>query len=175
MAEIFLSLGTNLGDRLDNLRRALQCLTPQVHILQLSSIYETPPWGYTEQPAFLNLVLRGETELEPQALLDFLKSCEQKLGRQPSFRYGPRLIDLDILAYEDRILETPGLILPHPHLHERAFVLVPLCEIAPNWKHPRLGRSALDLLTACDTTGIRKVATLGLESSDQPLKSLHFP
>ncbi|MEJ5240086.1 MAG: 2-amino-4-hydroxy-6-hydroxymethyldihydropteridine diphosphokinase [Anaerolineales bacterium] len=175
MAEIFLSLGTNLGDRLENLRRALECIAAQVHILQLSSVYETPPWGYTEQPAFLNLVLRAETELEPQALLDFLKSCEKKLGRQPSFRYGPRLIDLDILAYEDRIVETPNLILPHPHLHERAFVLVPLCEIAPDWKHPRLGQRAIELLAACDPTDIRKVAILDLESKDHPLKPIPFP
>lgn len=160
MAEVFLALGTNLGDRLENLHRALDCIATKIQILQVSSVYETPPWGYTEQPPFLNLVLCGQTELEPQSLLEFLKSCEQALGRKPTFRYGPRLIDLDILAYEDRILETPTLILPHPHLHERAFVLVPLHEIAPDWRHPRIGKNVSELLAACDVSGIHQVGQI---------------
>lgn len=162
MAEVLIALGTNLGDRLENLRRALDCIAAKVQIIRVSSVYETPPWGYTEQPPFLNLVLSGQTELEPQPLLEFLKSCEQALGRRPTFRYGPRLIDLDILAYEDRILETPTLTLPHPHLHERAFVLVPLHEIAPNWTHPRLGKSVSELLAICDVNGIRRVGQIFL-------------
>ncbi|MFO3796946.1 MAG: 2-amino-4-hydroxy-6-hydroxymethyldihydropteridine diphosphokinase [Anaerolineales bacterium] len=162
MAEVFIALGTNLGDRLENLRRALECIAAKVQIVRLSSIYETSPWGYTEQPPFLNLVLSGQTELQPQPLLEFLKSCEQALGRRPTFRYGPRLIDLDILAYEDRILETPTLTLPHPHLHERAFVLVPLHEIAPNWIHPRLGKSVSELLATCEVSGIRRIGQIFL-------------
>ncbi|MFN3741509.1 MAG: 2-amino-4-hydroxy-6-hydroxymethyldihydropteridine diphosphokinase [Anaerolineales bacterium] len=162
MAEVLLALGTNLGDRLENLRRALDCLAAKVQIVRVSSVYETPPWGYTEQPPFLNLVLSGQTELEPQPLLEFLKSCEQALGRWPTFRYGPRLIDLDILAYEDRILETPTLTLPHPHLHERAFVLVPLHEIAPNWTHPRLGKSVSELLATCEVGGMRRIGQIFL-------------
>lgn len=162
MAEVLIALGTNLGDRLENLRRALDYIAAKVQIVRVSSVYETPPWGYTEQPPFLNLVLSGQTELEPQPLLEFLKACEQALGRRPTFRYGPRLIDLDILAYEDRILETPTLTLPHPHLHERAFVLVPLHEIAPNWTHPRLGKSVSELLVACDVSGIRRIGQIFL-------------
>ncbi len=163
MAEIFLSLGTNLGNRMENLQKALEYIAAKVKILQCSSVYETPPWGYSEQPPFLNLVLRGQTDLEPQPLLEFLKACEQALGRQPTFRYGPRLIDIDILAYEDRILETPMLTLPHPRLHERAFVLVPLCEIAPDWVHPRLHKRAVELLRETDPAGIRCIAGPSLE------------
>jgi 2-amino-4-hydroxy-6-hydroxymethyldihydropteridine diphosphokinase len=168
MAEVFLLLGTNLGDRLQNLHKALKCIALEVKILQCSSIYETLPWGYTEQPLFLNLVLRGQTDREPQALLEFLKACEQALGRQPGFRYGPRLIDLDILAFEDRVLETPALTLPHPRLHERAFVLVPLCEIAPDWVHPRLQKRALELLKETDAGGIQRIAPPPLEPSFFP-------
>jgi len=168
MAEVFLSLGTNLGDRLQNLHKALKCIAPEVKILQCSSIYETLPWGYTEQPLFLNLVLRSQTDREPQALLEFLKACEQALGRQPGFRYGPRLIDLDILAFEDRVLETPVLTLPHPRLHERAFVLVPLCEIAPDWVHPRLQKRAVELLKETDAGGIQRIAPPPLEPSFFP-------
>lgn len=158
MPIIYLALGTNLGERAANLHAAVAALPPAVHVLTESPIYETPPWGYTEQPAFLNMALRGETGLSPQALLDFLKTLESSLGRQVSFRWGPRLIDLDILFYDDLVLNTPPLIIPHPRLHERAFVLVPLADIAPGLVHPLLGKPIAKLLAGCDTHGMRLFA-----------------
>ncbi|MCS7010182.1 MAG: 2-amino-4-hydroxy-6-hydroxymethyldihydropteridine diphosphokinase [Anaerolineales bacterium] len=155
MTNIFLALGTNLGDRLKNLQRALTALPPSVHVLRSSPIYETSPWGITDQPEFLNMVIEGETKLSPLDLLRFLKDLERQLGRTPSLRYGPRLIDLDILFYDELLLDTPELTIPHPRLHERAFVLVPLADLAPDFLHPRLGRPVRDLLMAVERTGIR--------------------
>ena len=155
-AHIFLSLGTNLGDRPANLRQAVDLLAQTVQVKTISSIYETDPWGYTDQPAFLNQVLMGETLLSPMDVLSHLKQMEIRLGRTPTFRYGPRLIDLDILFYEDLMLELPGLTLPHPQLHKRAFVLVPLVEIAPDLVHPIFGKTVKDLLQEIDSQGIRK-------------------
>jgi len=156
MPIIYLALGTNLGDRLANLRAALAALPPSVVCRQSSPIYETPPWGLTDQPAFLNMVLRGETDLEPAALLEHLKRLETELGRAPAVRWGPRLIDMDILFYDDLILDIPGLTIPHPRLHERAFVLVPLADIAPDLVHPVLGKPVRELLVAVDTTGVKR-------------------
>lgn len=145
---IYLALGTNLGDRLANLRAAIAALAPQARVEAESRIYETEPWGFTEQPAFLNMVLRAETDLAPADLLSFLKNLEADLGRAPTFRNGPRLIDIDILFYDDLILDTPPLIIPHPRLHERDFVLVPLADIAPDFVHPLLNQSIRALLDA---------------------------
>ncbi len=153
MPTVTLALGANLGDRPANLRAALAALSPSVVARQSSPIYETPPWGLTDQPAFLNMVLRGETDLEPAALLEHLKRLEIELGRAPSVRWGPRLIDMDILFYDDLVLDIPGLTIPHPRLHERAFVLVPLADIAPDLVHPVLGKPVRELLAAVDTTG----------------------
>ncbi len=147
---VFLSLGTNLGNRVENLRAALQALLPVVVIQAVSPVFETPPWGFTEQPAFLNMVVQGNTETDPLALLARLKSIEADLGRQPSFRYGPRLIDLDILFYGNQVFEQEHLTIPHPRLQERAFVLVPLAELAPGLRHTLLGKTASELLSAVD-------------------------
>lgn len=143
---IYLALGTNLGDRPANLRAALAALEPRVRIEAESRIYETPPWGFLDQPAFLNMALRAETDLSPADLLTFLKKLETDLGRAPTFRNGPRLIDIDILFYDDLVLDTPPLVIPHPRLHERDFVLVPLADIAPDFIHPLLHQSIRALL-----------------------------
>ncbi len=152
---VFIALGTNMGDRLENLDQAIAALPPEVQPIQVSSVYETPPWGFQDQPAFLNAVLKGETRLKPGPLLRYLKETEVRLGRKPSFQNGPRLIDLDVLFYNDRIVELPGLSIPHPRLHERAFVLVPLADLAPDLVHPRLLHTVREMLQAVDQSGVR--------------------
>jgi len=136
---VYLALGANLGDRLAALSAAAAALPPAVMVAARSPVYETPPWGFTDQPAFLNQALRAATALSPLALLAYLKQIEARLGRQPTIRNGPRVIDLDILFYDDLNLSTPVLTIPHPRLHERAFVLQPLTAIAPDLRHPVLG------------------------------------
>lgn len=154
MPTIYLALGANLGDRMENIWRAVAALPPAVSVTALSSVYETPPWGYTDQPAFLNMALASETELDPLALLAFLKKLETDLGREKTFRNGPRLIDMDILFYDDLVFDQSELIIPHPRLHERAFVLIPLNDIAPDLMHPVLKRTIRDLLKEVDTKGV---------------------
>jgi len=148
MAKIGLSLGTNLGDRVDNLRRAVDALSSIVTLGPLSSLYQTAPLYVTDQPAYLNMAALAESDLSPQALLEMAKELETRLGRQPSRRYGPRLIDIDLLFVGDQMMETPRLTLPHPRLSERRFVLVPLTEIDPFWLHPQSRRSAAQMLAA---------------------------
>ncbi|MFH2038084.1 MAG: 2-amino-4-hydroxy-6-hydroxymethyldihydropteridine diphosphokinase [Chloroflexota bacterium] len=152
---IFLALGTNLGDRLVNLETALECMSPGVIVHKRSSIYETPPWGFTDQPAFLNMVVQAETQFSPWKLLKTIKKLEGGMGRQPTFRNGPRLIDIDILFYDDITSEQPGLVIPHPCIQERAFVLVPLAEIAPDYLHPVLQVTIQDLLTRVESLDIK--------------------
>lgn len=157
MTDVYIALGTNLGDRVANLAAARQALEPEVQVLAASPIYETPPWGVVDQPAFLNQVVHGRTRLAARPLLDLLKSLEAGLGRQPGIRYGPRLIDLDILFYGDAVVDEPGLTIPHPRLAERAFVLVPLADLAPDLRHPALDVSVAELLRRVDRTGIQPV------------------
>jgi 2-amino-4-hydroxy-6-hydroxymethyldihydropteridine diphosphokinase len=161
MPLIYLALGTNLGDRFANLLAAIAGLPPAVRLQAQSPVYETPPWGLTSQPAFLNMVLKGETDLVPPALLAHLKRLETKLGRQPAVHWGPRLIDMDILFYDELILNTPELTIPHPHLQERAFVLVPLADLEPDLIHPVLGKPVSQLLAAVDTTGVKRYEPTG--------------
>jgi 2-amino-4-hydroxy-6-hydroxymethyldihydropteridine diphosphokinase len=153
---VTLALGTNLGDRPGNLRAAITALAPTVTVLRQSFIYETLPWGVIDQPSFLNMVISGKTRQKPQELLKNLKELETQLGRVPSIHYGPRKIDIDILFYDNLLFESPELTLPHPHLHERAFVLVPLADLMPEQIHPLLGKTIRQLLAEMDTTGVKR-------------------
>jgi 2-amino-4-hydroxy-6-hydroxymethyldihydropteridine diphosphokinase len=152
--QLYLSLGTNLGDRLTNLLIAITNLPPKVNPVIRSSIYESEPWGYSDQPVFLNQVIKAATDLEPLDLLAYVKSTEVQMGRQETFRFGPRLIDLDILFYDELVLETPLLTIPHPRIAERAFILVPLAEIAPDLLHPILGKSIQQIKTGVDSSSV---------------------
>lgn len=138
MAVTYLALGSNLGDREKNLHQALDRIAEFVDITRLSSIYETEPWGVRDQPWFLNMVCAGMTNLAPVDLLRRAKRIENEMGRTEGIRFGPRPIDIDILFYDRVIVLSPALTIPHPRLQERAFVLIPLAEIAPSLVHPRL-------------------------------------
>ncbi|RPI90300.1 MAG: 2-amino-4-hydroxy-6-hydroxymethyldihydropteridine diphosphokinase [Chloroflexi bacterium] len=155
---VYLALGSNLDDRLANLKQAIASLTPQLDVKKKSPVYETLPWGYEAQPKFLNQVVRAKTYLEPEPLLKHLKRLEVALGRKESFPNGPRLIDIDILFYDELILHSPSLVIPHPRLHERAFVLLPLMDIDPELVHPVNKKSVREMLAACSLAGIEKLA-----------------
>lgn len=161
----YLGLGTNLGERRKNLEKAAELLfrspsgplnhgrlKPACHLqpLRSSSVYETAPWGYANQPDFLNCVLEVETGLTSDQLLDITQGVEREMGREWSLRYGPRVIDVDILFYGAITIEQANLQIPHPRLHQRAFVLAPLAELAPELTHPVLGLTVLEMMTEVD-------------------------
>lgn len=155
---VYLALGSNLDDRLANLKQAITALSPQMEVKAKSRVYETPPWGYTDQPMFLNQVIKANTYLEFEPLLKHIKRLEIALGRKPSLKNGPRLIDIDILFYDDLVLNTPSLVIPHPHMHERGFVLLPLMDIAPDLVHPVHKKSVREMIASCDVSSIREFA-----------------
>ncbi len=158
MHTIYLGLGSNQGDRRGNLAAALQHLREVIDIDTISSVYETEPVGYLDQPRFLNMVCEGKTWLAAEELLTYVKAIEVTVGRQPSFRNGPRVIDIDILFYDDLQLQQENLVLPHPRMSERAFVLVPLAEIAPDIVDPTSGKTAQELSHSISHDGVEKIS-----------------
>lgn len=155
---VYLALGSNLGDRLANLKQAINSLTPQMDVKAKSHVYETPPWGYEDQPTFLNQVIKAKTYLDPEPLLKHLKRLEVALGRKETVRNGPRVIDIDILFYDDIVLNESTLTIPHPRLHERAFVLLPLMDIDPELVHPVNKKTVREMAAGSDAAGIVKFA-----------------
>ena len=161
---VYLCLGSNMGDRRSNLLDALQLLGERLTLERISSLYETIPLGYEEQPLFLNAVCRAATEIGPFQLLSVIKGIEVALGREPSFRNAPRPIDVDLLLYGDLIIESPQLMIPHHLLEERAFVLIPLAEVGPDLVHPISGRSIGDLASGVQgRDGVRKIGELRIK------------
>ncbi len=161
MVTVYLALGSNLGDRMGNLGSAVERLSKKLTVKKVSSVYETAPLYFKEQPLYLNAALSAMTKLDPFQLLHFVKGVEGDLGRQSSFRNAPRIIDIDILFYGRRIIETPGLTVPHPRIAERAFVLAPLAEIAPSMVHPVLRKRVSELLAAVGgLDGVKKFGEL---------------
>ncbi|MFQ6039217.1 MAG: 2-amino-4-hydroxy-6-hydroxymethyldihydropteridine diphosphokinase [Candidatus Poribacteria bacterium] len=163
MSLVYISFGSNLGDRLKNIRSGLQFISRNrlITITKTSSLYETEPVGYENQGYFLNGVIEMETYITPHRLLSVLKRAERKIGRKRRRRWGPREIDFDILLYNQKCVDTPSLIIPHPRMHERGFVLVPLVEIAPKVIHPIFKKSVQQLLVKlADTKGVKFFGTL---------------
>ncbi len=151
---VYLSLGSNIGKRLNNLQTAIKLLKESgFNVIKTSSIYETSPWGVTTQPKFLNLVLKGKTKLSPEELLKKIRQTEKEMGRKKAEKWGPRIIDIDILFYDKKILKSKTLTIPHPQLHERTFVLVPLKEIAPRLAHPILKQTPQQMLDDANDKG----------------------
>jgi len=160
MKKVFLGIGTNLGDREVNLGSAVECIRESIgRVVCISSVYETEPWGFSSDDQFLNMVVEVETAHKPSGLLGRMLMIEAKMGRLRSGEgYSSRLIDLDILLFGNKVMNTKSLVIPHPRLHERKFVLVPLCEIAPGFVHPVLKKDIKALLKECtDKSRILKV------------------
>lgn len=145
--KVFIALGSNKGDLRANILSAVAHLAQTGNVLNISPLIETAPEGYADQDDFLNGALVLETALAPHELLKNLKKIEAQLGRKPTFKNGPREIDLDIIFYNDLILQTDSLTIPHPRAHERVFVLEPLCALAPDFRHPVLGLTVCELMS----------------------------
>lgn len=147
----YISIGSNMGDRAANLRQAMALLDKNVgKIVKKSHVYETQPWGEPNQESFLNQVVMANTTLDPRDLLEQITKIERELGRVRKLKWGPRTIDIDILFYGKRLIRDKGLEIPHPELHKRAFVLVPLMEIAPELEHPLFNKQIDELYMECD-------------------------
>jgi len=155
--KVYLALGSNLGDRNQNLLQALSKLATRMAVTNCSGIYDTAPVGNTRQPRFLNMVCSGETRLTPPELLAFVKDIEIKMGRKTGPVNSPRPIDIDILFFDNLVMNTPELVIPHPRLTERVFVLLPLSDIAPDFKHPSTGNNILTMLRKLHWTDVEIV------------------
>ena len=170
---MLLGLGTNLGDRAANLRAAIDGLHALGSVETLSRVYESEPYGYAEQPAFLNMALKLRTHLEPAPLLAAVKELETRIGRVPSRRMGPRLIDIDILFYEQLTMDSPELCIPHPGVMDRAFVLAPLLDIDIGIRHPATGELLAERMMALNEDSLvplgsaRDVLNLGRDDVAQ--------
>jgi 2-amino-4-hydroxy-6-hydroxymethyldihydropteridine diphosphokinase len=168
-AAVYIGLGANVGNRLANLRMTLARMRTFARVEAVSRLYETAPVGLQEQPLFLNAACRVTIGLEPDALFRFLKNLETEIGRRPGGPPGgPRPIDLDILFYGERVVEANSLRIPHPRLAERAFVLAPLCDLAPEMRHPLLGKTMRELLDAVGEAGVKAIAEGGWEAATSP-------
>ena len=157
MALIYISAGSNQGNCLEYLRMAAQLLAPAVKILRTSEMYLTEPWGYKPQPSFYNLVWEAETELDPESLLKYFKEIETRIGRVKTLRYGPRVIDLDILLYDDCVYQSQSLTIPHAMMRERRFVLQPLCDLIPMEQDPVTKKTWFELLQNCSSESVEKL------------------
>jgi 2-amino-4-hydroxy-6-hydroxymethyldihydropteridine diphosphokinase len=159
LAQIYLGLGSNLGDRTANLRSAVAKLQEHMLVEKISPVYETTPWGpVQDQPLFLNVCLQATTDLTPQDLLPLIKRVEESLGRDTNEKWGPFNIDIDLLFYDDLIVEVGDRTIPHGRIQERPFVLLPLADIAPDYIHPILNQSISSLLAGVSTAGITQQA-----------------
>jgi len=147
MHNVFIAIGTNLGDKEENIRQSIKKMEQNnIHIIKKSNVYKTMPYGYKNQPVFLNCVVQAETMLSPEELLYTLLSIEKQMGRKRKIHWGPRIIDLDIIFYDNLIIDSSNLKIPHPDMQNREFVLEPLCDIAPNFVHPILHKTMKELL-----------------------------
>ena len=154
-------IGSNKGDRLANIRTAVSMTRERIgEVTAASDVFETPPWGVALQPRFLNACMIVEAEIDPKTLLAKLKEIENDMGRLKRGKWGPREIDLDILLFDDIRMKEPDLVIPHPYMHDRAFVLLPLSEIASDWIHPALGVPVSELLRKSASDGIIRITSM---------------
>jgi 2-amino-4-hydroxy-6-hydroxymethyldihydropteridine diphosphokinase len=157
---VYLSLGSNLGDRQAHLREAVSRLSAHIQVDEISSLYRTNPIGVTDQPLFLNIAVRGHTALRPLDLLQVVKEIEQAVGREPTYRWGPRVVDIDILLLGELEVNSANLTIPHRELRHRAFVLVPLAEIAPALSLPGDHAGVAQLAASLDSSGVHRIGPL---------------